>query len=149
MYSIFNYYVGFTPISSKSSFLNKTSSSVLCVACEESRCKTNREDLTSKQTYNPRTVLTAVFLLDTNKDKNNVYFPASYTWCWHSSVVLNTSTVQVYRDRLRVWADFLLSFLFFPFFFRCLIFSGAKKSWFVFMSFRSLYAHLPYHKLNG
>ena len=60
-------------------------------------------------------------------------------------MVLNVSTVQMYHDRLRVWAYFF-NFLFFSFF---VVFSSTKKNnnkRSVFKSFRSLYVPFPYHK---
>ena len=57
-------------------------------------------------------------------------------------MVLRISAVEVSRDQLRVWAGFFFFFLLLFFF----IFRDTKNNRCVFILFRSLYAHLPYHK---
>ena len=88
-------------------------------------------------------ILWLIFMLRGNQPTENSRIDSSpLSFPFYSSVALRTSAVQVYRNRLRVKADFFFFLsLFFFFFFR-----GTKTNCSVFVSFFSLYAHLPYHK---
>ena len=158
---------------------------MLCVAWEESRCKTSHEDLPSEQTlrlYSPKNehmwplgfkkgtpecpknpqipnILTdSCSVKDkitvTNCNPQTILVQTRARWvvcgcivdtnkvfillcCAHDIDIatVNVSTVQEYRDRLRVWADILISC--FHFF---VVFNDIKNSFSVFISFRSLYA---------